>query len=144
MNKMKPIYRYSRGGKTLLHKMRVNPTMREIDDFYRKFREDLKSALYFGDLEKDGAYFHLVRNNLAECGMYLPFRRWFTLQDVVESKRIFKKHRDLFLKIRDWNDLGAFQKLLKRMRVKKPVLTAALIFGAWQHDNINVHPRGRK
>jgi len=33
-----------------------------------------------------------------------------------------------------------FKELLKKLRVKKPSLTAALIFGAWTHNNYNVHP----
>lgn len=138
MPRLEAKYRKSRSGKTLLHEMRINPTHAEIDESYRIFRDDLRAGIEFGDIEKDGDRFHLVGNNQHECGIYLPAKRWFTLQDVTESKRVLKAHRDAFLRMRDWNNVETFERILKSLQVKKPLLMAHLILAAWKHDNVNV------
>ena len=141
MARLIPEIRWSRGGKTLLHEIRINPTHKQIDGFYRHFRNDLKLALGFGDVEKKGRRYHLTDNNFAECGIYLPTKRWFTLQDITESKRVFKKHRNAFLVLKDWNQIEVFKKLLQKLRVKKPILMAHLIFAAWKHENKNYYDK---
>lgn len=130
-----PDYRYSRSGATLLHEMLINPINTEIDECYRIFRDSLKQALVLGDAEKANGKYHLCRKN---AGIYLPERRWFTLQDITASKKILKKHKHTFLRLADWNDIDTIIHITKRLRVKKPTLMAHLIASAWNHDNVNM------
>jgi len=154
----KSITNVSQVGRTRWHELELNISNAEIDQFYREYREDLRQAIEWGDLIKNGRFMKAPPHAEVSGFMYLPTNpncRNFTLQDITESKRIFKKHKKQFLRhfventteinadletINDWNDLHSFQSLLKRLRVKKPYLTARIIFGAWTHNNINVYP----
>ena len=142
MSRRIPEYRESRGGATLLHEMTINPTHAEIDEFYRIFKDDLAAGLRYGDIEKEGKRLHLVNNNQAECGIYLPTKRWFTQQDVTASKRVFKAHKAAFSALKDWNNIEVFKGILQTLKVPKPILMAHLIFAAWKHDNINLDGGG--
>jgi len=158
MTRKKSIKNVSKVGYSRWHEMELNVSNVEIDQFFREFRDDLKEAVDFGDLIKEGRNMKAAPHAAISGGIYLPTDpscRVFTLQDVTEAKRIFKKNKRNFIDffvgnttemnfddetVNDWNDFEAFKKLLKRLRVKKPTLTAALIFGAWTHNNYNVHP----
>jgi hypothetical protein len=145
-------------GKTRWHEMELVVTHSDIDNFFREFRVNVKMAVEWGDLIKEGPNMKAAPHAGVSGGIYLPTDpncRVFTLQDITEAKRIFKNNKKKFVEffvgntkevnsdqetINDWDDFDAFKRLLRRLRVTKPSLTAALIFGAWTHHNYNVHP----
>jgi len=158
MARKKSTKNVSKVGRSRWHELELVVSHAEIDQFYREFRDNLKLAIEWGDLIKNGRNLKAAPHADVSGGIYLPTDpncRVFTLQDITESKRIFKKNKQKFLDffvgntrevnsdretVNDWNDFAAFKELLKKLRVKKPALTASLIFGAWTHNNYNVHP----
>lgn len=118
--------------------LRMNPTLKEIDQIFSAYRKSLKRMQRHRLLKKDGNLYIPSYERLHDSFSVIPVygnRAYsFRLSDIVYAKWVMKNHRDLFPKLKNWNNLELLINLLKRAKVKKPKLTAQLIFAAWCHD----------
>jgi hypothetical protein len=116
--------------------LKINPTLREIDDMFRKFRKSLKKLQRDRILKKDGPLYipNLARFHDSYCPIPLRGDKAysFRLSDITYAKWVMKSHRELFHKLLDWNNLELCVKLLRNKKLKSPKLTAQIIFAVWQ------------
>lgn len=115
--------------------LRMNPPLKEMDRFWTRFRKSLKKMQRERFLKKDGKVFVANVKRSHESFFVMPMRGdlaySFSRSDIAYAQWVMKNHRDLFLKLKDWNNLELLITMLKRRKIMKPKLTAQLIFAAW-------------
>lgn len=119
--------------------LRMNPENSTIDKMFATLRSSLKGLERQGYLRKDGRTYHPSAMQAPMAHVALPLRGAaksyaFGARDIIYARATFKRHKLLLQTLVDWNDLAALVGMLQSRRVKKPVLTAQLIFAAWTYN----------
>jgi len=117
--------------------LRMNPPKRDIDLMFARFRKSLKKMQRERLLKKTGRLYlpNVERSHDSFFAIPLYGKRGysFSLSDIVYAKWVMKNHGDIFLEMKDWNNLKYLIRILKRRKLQKPKLTAQLIFAVWLH-----------
>jgi hypothetical protein len=129
------ITRWDPNGKHL----KMNPTHDEIDQLFSVFRKTIDKKKNKEYVKKIGKTYLPNIERTHDSIFPLPMRGdhtySFTLTDIVYAKNVMKKHKPMFAKFLDWNDLALLVKMLKSKKLRKPKLTAQLILAAWTFIN---------
>ena len=129
------ITRWDRKGKHL----KMNPTHAEIDLLFIAFRKTIDKKKNLEYVKKVGKTYQPNIARVHDSIFPIPLRGdhvySFSLTDIVYAKNVMKKHKAMFAKFLDWNDLDLLVKMFKSKKLRKPKLTAQLIFAAWTFNN---------
>lgn len=128
--------------------LRMNPLHSEIDKLFKVYRKKLKRLVRERFMKKDGPTFTPVLDRVHDSFSVLPIKKGgvysFRLSDIVYAKWVMKNHKEMFLGLGDWNNLELLIRMLQRRKLKKPKLTAQLIFAAWCFTNPTDSKKGKR